>query len=705
MTQHKLIIAEKPSVARELSKIVGANKKQDGYYEGGGYLVSWCRGHLISLSYPEAYGKQYQSWNVDDLPIFPDQWIHEIKKDTAAQYKLLKKLMHRTDVSSLICATDSGREGEHIFRLVYHHAGCTKPFERLWISSMEETAIREGMQNLKNGSEYDPLANAADCRDKADWLVGMNASRLFHTGVGRVQSPTLAMVVHREEQIAAFKPSYSYAVRIACDGFSATGDKMERKEDAEALCKFVNGQTATITKIGQTDQKKSPPKLYDLTTLQREANRMFGLSAKETLDLAQNLYEKKLLTYPRTDSSYITEDMTDGVNNLLSSLAGHECFSFAVLGESPPDLKRIANTARVSDHHALLPTQGVATVNLSALPTKELTVLSMVVCRLFAAVSQPEHSIKVDVKLLCGDTAFWAKGKVVVSKGWKGVQEGFRSSMAAKAKDDKKESGDQAATLPPLSEGQVFTDISAQVDTIKTSPPGHFTEDTLLAAMERAGNNEYDDPEVEKKGLGTPATMAETIEKLIARKLLARDKKYLLPTQSGCNLVKLLPHSLTSPKLTVAWETALQNLARGVGSADNFMEEVRAYLYILIAEFDVMTPEQKALIPGAAGRESVGSCPRCRNPVYAGKNHYYCSQNEACGFFILGTPYFFQKYKKKLSQAMVKDFLSQGSAVITGLRSDRSDRTFDATVYMIDTGEKWVNFTTRDPSKPKESKK
>jgi DNA topoisomerase-3 len=682
-----LVIAEKPSVAREIAALVGAKVRKNGYFEGGGYVVSWCVGHLVSLAQPRAYDEKYKVWRVEDLPIFPSNWIYTVNKETSAQFDVLKSLMDRRDVTGLVCATDAGREGEHIFRLVYHQAGCKKPFRRLWVASLEESALREGMANLKDGSAFDALAAAADCRAKADWLVGLNASRIFFTGVGRVQSPTLALVVRREEEIGAFKPSFSYAVKITCGGFAASSEKFETAAEADALCKAVTGETAVITKITKSERKAPPPKLYDLTTLQRDANRMFGLSAKQTLDIAQNLYDKKRLTYPRTDSSYLTEDMEESTRGLVFSLNNHPRFPFAAVESA--DIRRVINSAKVSDHHALLPTPGVAKADLSQLTDEEMLILSLVVCRLFAAVSLPEISIKLEAEAECGGAIFKAKGKTVISSGWKAVQDAFRATC--KQKPDTEE-GDPEPALPALSEGQRFPRVDAKVDTIKSSPPAHFTEDTLLAAMERAGNNEYDDPDIEKKGLGTPATMAETIEKLVTGSFLERAKKQLLPTQKGRNLIKLLPSSLTSPQITVDWETSLQRLARGEGSAEAFMRDVRAFVCTLIAEYDTMTPEQKALLPPPKKRESLGPCPRCGSPVYAGKAQYYCSNSARCAFFISEEPMFFKKARKKVTKSMASDFLTKGKTAVKGLYSEKKDVTYDATVAMEDTGEKWMKF-------------
>jgi len=512
--------------------------------------------------------------------------------------------------------------------------------------------------------------------------------------------------VRREEEIASFKPSLSYAVRISRDGFFASSDKMDGKEDAQALCNAVNGQAATITGITKKEQKTAPPRLYDLTTLQREANRMFALSAKDTLNLAQCLYEKKLLTYPRTDSSFLTGEMEGSTKELLAAISGHDRFPFAFVGGESPDVKRVINSSKVSDHHALLPTPGVATADLSALSADEMTVLSMVVCRLFAAVSSPEVATKMEVQAECAGAVFRAKGKTVVSDGWRGVQNTFRAVFVKNLKEDKEEAEETETALPAaLSEGQSFSNVSAQVDTIKTSPPAHFTEDTLLAAMERAGNSEYDDPDIEKKGLGTPATMADTIEGLVRREFLERQKKRILPTGRGCNLVKLLPLSLTSPKMTVEWETRLQHMAQGKGVPDSFMQEVLAFICTLIAEFDFLTPEQKTLIPQPKGRESLGSCPRCGSPVYEGKSNYYCSNRDHCSFFILEEAAFFKKARKKVTKGMIKDFLTKGKTNVKGLYSEKKGSTYDAVVVMEDTGEKWVNFKPVFEDAPKKSSK
>lgn len=695
----KLIIAEKPSVAMNIAKVVGANKRENGYSQGDEYLVSWCVGHLVALAIPDAYDSKYKQRNIEDLPIFPKQWKYIVEPATAAQFNILKGLMARKDVDSLICATDAGREGEHIFRLVYQQSGCKKPFERLWISSMEESAIRDGMKNLADSHDYDNLAAAADCRSKADWLVGMNASRLFQSAVGRVQTPTLALVVSRVEQIEQFKPSYSYIIRLKMDGVIASSDKFPDAESANKVLQLVQVQDAIVTKVMKKEQKSSPPKLYDLTTLQRDANRLFALSAKETLSIAQSLYEKKLLTYPRTDSSFLTKDLEGSTNVLISVLSGHTAFPFAVLAESP-DLKRVVNSSKVSDHHAILPTSGVAHADMSALSHNEQLVLSLVVSRLFMAVAPPEVSQKIEVEMDCAGTIFKAIGKNTISSGWKALLTAFRASLKH-TQEDSDETEPEEAALPDVMEGHVFS-VVAQMDKVTTSPPSHYTDDTLLSAMERAGNSEYDDLDIEKRGLGTPATMADTIEGLIRRGYLERVKKRLIPTQNGRNLIKLLPLTLTSPKMTVEWETKLQQMAQGKGNPDSFMQEVLAFICTLIAEFDVMTPEQKALIPKPKGRESLGSCPRCRSEVYEGKSGYYCSAGiEKCGFFVKKEPLFFVNAKKKLTKTMMKDFLAKGKVNVKGLYSAKKDSTYDAVVVMEDTG-KWVNFKPVFESKVKE---
>ena len=509
----KLVLAEKPSVAQSIAKVLGAAKREDGYLEGNGYVVSWCVGHLVELAQPEVYDAKYSKWAYADLPIFPMDWQYEVSAGTKKQFGILKKLMAREDVASLVCATDAGREGELIFRLVYHKAGCRKPFERLWISSMEDVAIKEGFENLRSGTEYDALYEAALCRERADWIVGINATRLFSTlygqtlNVGRVMTPTLAMAVMREAAISAFKPELFYTVQIGLDGFTAASERFKTKAAAEAVKQSCS--VAIVQKAECKEKTEKPPALYDLTSLQREANRVLGYTAQQTLDYTQNLYEKKLVTYPRTDSRFLTEDMAHSLTDLVK-LAFHT-FPVEDVDNIPVHAEQVVNNKKVTDHHAIIPTRELQKCNLSELPKGELAILQLISNRLCVAVGDPHRYAETVIELDCGGTVFSTKGKTVVQDGWKALVQ----------KNDSTKSDENVQTLPSVSVGDEMTVSGTEIKEGKTSPPKHFTEDTLLSAMETAGADEMPD-EVERKGLGTPATRAGIIEKLVRIGFLER---------------------------------------------------------------------------------------------------------------------------------------------------------------------------------------
>lgn len=523
----KLVIAEKPSVAMSLAAVLGANEKKDGYMEGGGYLVSWCVGHLLELAQPEAYGERYARWRYGDLPILPETWKYEVPKDKKKQLDLLCQLMKDKRVDSVVCATDAGREGELIFRLVYEHAGCKKPMERLWISSMEDAAIRDGFEHLRPGSDYDKLYDAAVCRAGADWLIGINATRLFSVlygvtlNVGRVMSPTLALLVQREADIRAFTSKPFYVPEITCGGFTASGEKLSGKNEAEKICMDCDGQGALVLSVEKQVKTVQPPRLYDLTTLQRECNRIYGYTAQQTLDYVQSLYEKKLATYPRTDSQYLTEDMQATAASLVLWLRDYMPFGKGCTGE--PDIDRVTDGSKVTDHHAIIPTVEVARTDLSELPSGERDVLTLIAARLLSATAQAHRFEAVTAVLDCRGNSFTAKGKTVLQAGWKEVERLYRMGLKqSKPEDD--ESTD--ASLPMLQEGQVFETVSASVREGRTSPPKHYTEDSLLAAMETAGAGDMPE-DTERKGLGTPATRAATLEKLVSAGFVDRKKSSL----------------------------------------------------------------------------------------------------------------------------------------------------------------------------------
>ena len=558
----KLVVAEKPSVAQSLAAVLGANQKKQGYLQGNDWLVSWCVGHLVGLAPADAYDPKYSEWAHEDLPIIPKQWKFTVSPDKKEQFHVLSGLMNRPDVDGLVCATDAGREGELIFRLVYHQAGCSKPMERLWISSMEEEAIRAGFSALRPGTDYDLLFEAALCRAKADWLVGITGTRLFSTlyrrtlNVGRVMTPTLALVVERETAIEQFKKQKFYTVELNC-GFPAASERMADRKAAERLKADCEGQTAAIRSVEKKQRSLNPPKLYDLTSLQRDGNRLYGYTAQQVLDYAQALYEKKLLTYPRTDSNYLTEDTAAAVPDLVKLAVASLPFDVSM---GPLDVARVVDASKVSDHHALLPTMQIKKDTLAALPAGERNVLTLVMVRLLCATGQKQTYENTVAILDCGGVPFTAKGRVVDNPGWKAVEQQFFSTL--KQKPDKDD--EEPAALPLLSEGQTLSGCKAALREGTTSPPKHFTEDLLLSAMEHASAEDFAEIEdVERTGLGTPATRAGVLEKLVRGGFLERKGRQLLPTKKGHNLIVVLPDSIKSANLTAEWEAALKEVEHG----------------------------------------------------------------------------------------------------------------------------------------------
>lgn len=698
----KLVIAEKPSVAQSIAKVLGAAEKKDGYLSGNGYLVSWCVGHLIELADATVYNEAYAKWRYEDLPILPEHWQLVVAKDKSKQFKILKDLMHNKAVSGLVCATDAGREGELIFRFVYEQAGCTKPFERLWISSMEDAAIKEGFQKLKNGRDYDNLYTSALCRSKADWLVGINATRLFSVlygatlNVGRVQSPTLAMLVERSQQINGFQKEKYYHVRIACGGLEAVSDKMKNKTEAENVCTACQGKQAMVESVQQEQKNINPPKLFDLTTLQRTANRLYGFTAQQTLDYTQSLYEKKLVTYPRTDSQFLTGDMEMTakkiISNLPAKLSFMEGFSFT------PDVGRVINNAKVSDHHAIIPTEEFSAADLSAIPETEKAILILIAVQLLCATASQHTFEAVTAALDCGGFIFTAKGKTILQNGWKEIEQRFRASIQTKKKDKSAdEDGDTAKALPPVSKGQTFKKADAAVTEHTTAPPKPYTEDTLLSAMETAGNEDLDkDVEVEKKGLGTPATRAAVIEKLMQSGVAERKGKQLIPTDKGIQLISVLPDPIKSPKLTAQWENDLTQISKGAVAPDVFMLGIRQMTIELVRNHHTVSEEAKARFQPQ--REVIGKCPRCGSQVVEGKQNFYC-QNRNCQFSMWKNDRFFTAKKKTLTKKMAAELLSAGKTTVKGLYSEKKGGTYNAVVVISDTGEKYVNYKLQFPNR------
>lgn len=692
----QLVIAEKPSVAQSIAAVLGAKEKKDGYIEGGGYLVSWCVGHLVGLAQADAYGEQYKKWSYEALPILPHEWQYTVAADKGKQFKILKDLMHRGDVSEVVNACDAGREGELIFRFVYEVAKCNKPMRRLWISSMEDDAIRQGFASLKDGNEYDALFASALCRAKADWIIGINATRLFSClygktlNVGRVQTPTLKMLADRDAAITSFQKEKYYHVRLALDGAEAASGKLPAAEEAETLKTACEISQAVCVSVTREKKTAAPPKLFDLTSLQREANKIYGYTAKQTLDLAQALYEKRLLTYPRTDSQFLTDDMGDTATNTAALLCGK--LPFMQGADFTPQIARTLDSKKVSDHHAIIPTMELAKTDLSALPESERNILTLAGARLLFAAAEPHTFEAVTAVFSCADTEFTARGKTVLCAGWKDLERRYRATL--KAKPDP-EDGDGENTLPPFAEGQTFERPAARVTEHDTTPPKPHTEASLLSAMERAGNAETD-PEAERRGLGTPATRAAVIEKLVSAGFAERKGKQLLPTKDGNNLVCVLPDTLTSPKLTAEWENALTQIAKRAADPEGFMQGIEEMTRVLVETYSAVLDDKKDLF--REEKPVLGKCPRCGGDVYEGKKNYYCG-NRDCAFVMWKNDRFFEERKTAFTPKIAAALLKSGKANVKKLYSPKTGKTYDGTVLLADTGGKYVNYRIEIPKK------
>ena len=692
-----LVIAEKPSVAQTIAAALGIKGKQDGYIEGGGYLISWCVGHLVQLADAAAYGEQYKKWSYDSLPILPQEWQYTVSADKGKQFATLKNLMHRTDISEVVNACDAGREGELIFRFVYEVAGCKKPMRRLWISSMEESAIKAGFENLKDGRDYDALFASALCRAKADWIIGINATRLFSClynrtlNVGRVQTPTLKMLVDRDAAISTFKKEKYYHVRLNLSGAEAASGKICAAEEAKELKAACEASRAVCTSLVREKKTAAPPKLFDLTSLQREANRIFGYTAKQTLDLAQALYEKKLLTYPRTDSSYLTDDMEETAAKVIALLCGKLPF-MAGVGFSP-EIARVLNSKKVSDHHAIIPTMELAKTDLAALPESEKNILTLAGARLLFATAAPHSFETVTAVFSCAGADFTARGKTVLAGGWKDLERRYRATLKDKPEADDEDSAD--GTLPELTEGQSFSNPAAKVTEHDTTPPKPHNEASLLSAMERAGNEDTD-PDAERKGLGTPATRAAVIEKLVSSGFVERKGKQLTPTKDGNNLVCILPDNLTSPKLTAEWENNLTQIAKGAADPDEFLSGIEAMARELVKSYPFLSDSDKERFK--TEKPEIGKCPRCGSPVHEGKKNYYCSDRD-CAFVMWKNDRFFEDRKVTFSPKIAAALLKSGKVKVKGLYSPKTGKTYDGTVVLADTGGKYVNYKIELPKK------
>ena len=694
----QLVIAEKPSVAQSIAAALGVKEKKDGYIEGGGYLISWCVGHLVQLAEAAAYGEQYRKWSYDSLPILPQNWQYTVAADKGKQFKILKELMHRADVSEVVNACDAGREGELIFRFVYEVAGCKKPMRRLWISSMENAAIRSGFDNLKDGRDYDALFASALCRAKADWIIGINATRLFSClynrtlNVGRVQTPTLKMLADRDAAISTFKKEKYYHVRLTLSGTEAVSEKLS---DAAAADKLKAAcETAQAECISVTREKKtvSLPKLFDLTSLQREANRIYGYTAKQTLDLAQALYEKRLLTYPRTDSAFLTDDMGGTATNIAALLCGKLPFMQDV--SFTPDVSRTLDSKKVSDHHAIIPTLELAKTVLAALPESERNILTLAGARLLFAAAEPHSYEAVTAVFSCADNSFTAKGKSVLCVGGKDLEHRYRLTLKGKPDADDEDS-DFVSDVPDFTEGQTFSGFSANVTAHDTQPPKPHTEASLLSAMEHAGSEDTN-AEAERKGLGTPATRAAVIEKLVNSGFVERKGKQLFPTKNGINLVCVLPDNLTSPKLTAEWENTLTLIAKGNTNPEDFMQGIEAIVQELVKSYPFLSEKDKELFKEE--KPVIGKCPRCGSPVHESKKNYYCSDRD-CTFTMWKNDRFFEERKTVFTPKIAAALLKSGKASVKGLYSPKTGKTYDGNMVLADTGGKYVNYRVELPKK------
>lgn len=675
-----LVIAEKPSVAQSYAKNLSAYKREDGYLEGESCIVSWCLGHLAEYAQPEEYDPKYEKWQFDDLPILPEAWKLKVSKDKKKQFDVLKVLMNRNDVEYLVNGCDAGREGELIFQRVYDLAGCRKPVKRLWISSMEDAAIQKGFQTMKSEEEYKNLCMAAVCRAQADWLIGMNGTRAYTTRyfkrlvVGRVQTPTLAMLAERQERIEHFQKEAFYKVALTDGKLTVVSENIANEEAAELLAALCNGSTAVVTQMKKERKKSFPPKLYDLTSLQREANRYFGYTAKRTLDMLQELYEEKLVTYPRTDSQFVTEDMKDSVEELVGKMP--VLLSFVDYGQLGHGVKRVINNAKVSDHHAILPTKEAVEKGISDLPSDKKNLMMLICQQLVQATGEEYLYEQTDITVKCQEQDFKARGKIPVQMGFKEVEKAFKQ-LCVKA--EPVEGKEKETPIPAgYEEGMRLFPVKADKTTHYTSPPKPFNEDTLLAAMETAGNKEFDS-ETEKKGLGTPATRASIIEKLVSSGYAQRKGKQILPSTEGKELVKVMPEYLKSAVMTAEWENQLLMMEKGQITDTQFMGEITSLVRKILEVCREIPEEERRRFQTA--REVIGKCPVCGCDVFEGKQNFYCS-NRQCDFALWKENRFLGSMEKNLDKKMARELLDKACTHVKGLYSKKKDMKFDADLLL-----------------------
>ena len=675
-----LVIAEKPSVAQSYAKNLSAYKREDGYLEGESCIVSWCLGHLAEYAQPEEYDPKYEKWQFDDLPILPETWKLKVSKDKKKQFEVIKTLMNRSDVEYLVNGCDAGREGELIFQRVYVLAGCRKPVKRLWISSMEDAAIQKGFQTMKSEEEYKNLCMAAVCRAQADWLIGMNGTRAYTTRyfkrlvVGRVQTPTLAMLAERQERIEHFQKEAFYKVALTDGKLTVVSENIANEEAADLLAALCNGSTAVVTQMKKERKKSFPPKLYDLTSLQREANRYFGYTAKRTLDMLQELYEEKLVTYPRTDSQFVTEDMKDSVEELVEKMP--VLLSFVDYGQLGHGIKRVINNAKVSDHHAILPTKEVVEKGIADLPADKKNLMMLICQQLVQATGEEYLYEQTDITVKCQEHDFKARGKIPVQMGFKEVEKAFKQLCVKAEPVEEKE---KETSIPAgYEEGMRLFPVKAEKTTHYTSPPKPFNEDTLLAAMETAGNKEFDS-ETEKKGLGTPATRASIIEKLVSSGYAQRKGKQILPSTEGKELVKVMPEYLKSAVMTAEWENQLLLMEKGEITDTQFMGEITSLVRKILEVCREIPEEERRRFQ--MEREVIGKCPVCGCDVFEGKQNFYCS-NRQCDFALWKENRFLGSMEKNLDKKMARELLDKACTHVKGLYSKKKDMKFDADLLL-----------------------
>ena len=678
-----LVIAEKPSVSKSIAKVIGAYRQEDGYLEGGDCVVSWCLGHLAEYAAPEHYDERYENWRFEDLPILPVEWkllVHNTKKP---QFNVLRKLLRSKKFDYVVNACDAGREGEAIFRRVYALAGSKLPIKRLWISSMEDAAIQQGFENLKDGAAYDNLFAASECRAKADWLIGMNGTRAFtkkygrKQTIGRVQTPTLAMLAERQTKIQNFVKEPYYKVELSGAGVVAASEQMAQEQDADTMQAACDGQCAVVGSIERKRVEKKPPKLYDLTTLQREANRYYGMTASQTLQALQELYEEKLVTYPRTDSQFVTEDIRKTVESLVLALDG-----------AAADVSCVINNSKVTDHHALLPTMQGAKCNKAKLSETKQKILSLIIWKLVQAVQPPFIYEDVLVTVCCQGQNFTAKYKEI-------LQPGYTAKPVPFVEPEK----DKDASLPnDLEQGMVIPVVRAEKKQGFTSPPKVYTEDTLLSAMETAGNKEFE-KDTEKKGLGTPATRAAILEKLVSSGYVERKGKQMIPTEDGVAAIRNIPDYLKSASMTAEWENDLLRMERGEIKSHDFMQGIHGLLDKMLADL-----RQIPTVAAAPyyNKVSVGSCPVCGNPVHESKLSFCCA-DRSCKFALWKESRYLSNMRKTLDKKMAVDLLKKGRAHVKDFYSAKKDKTFAADLVMrVEDGR--AQYSLEFPKTPMKTK-